>query len=913
MDWKQMRKAWSSAGLVLRSVTGLETYEENEEEPHVGMLLQVYRADTEASETTADVTYELIDPMHLELGVTAKHDVDFAYTPVTSFGHPPVTDLKKDSHHGWWEWWLRDPWGDEEQDHFSQYRMKNSAFAGGSHGEVWRGRRRCRGSKKTQDFCNENLILKRLKVENGYKVLEAGLREVYFGSWLEQQQKKVASMYTRYVDHFFRERPGKEIELWIVFRDAGPSLRSYLYTGVSVGDYVVYRNSDLWTQLRLSIARKNSTTDKAVVPLSEPRNYTAEADESARLEAASLVGRRLMKKVLQQIVEAAAFLHSNGIIHRDIKPSNILCTSNLDPEDLVPRDGTAPTVHCVLADFSSGWNNYTNENLYTKGPSRAEQTDEYAPPETVFGNVYGSKASLIPQFDAWSIGIVALELLLGTPNVFSVDQRTRAILSIKMQKQGATEEEIQRALYLAALSQFCIYNPAIENSQNWPLRDGDPLQKTSMVKQSCTLNDFHRALRARDPLGLGFDSSTDTLLRFIWQLLSWNPLERMTPAEALSHPYLMSADSTKTTYSHPGSHNAIESQMLDPRMDFNLSAVREFTCPKCGRTFEDWGSCQQHAVARKHAKFCSYDKSSLPSCLNAHSLLPAHSFSGYCDIQGRRRVIEDFHSIHLLPSWKFYGIFDGHSGNLASKFAASSLYEELAMRLVDIDEEAATQPEWKKRVKQEVSDAVALIHTRFLEVVSMVPNGMDQSGTTATALLWTPNTVSIVSLGDSRAVMPCWKNEGAQMSPIQLTSDHVASDPKEKALVEARGGRVWTINGVDRVEGKVVVTRSIGDLNLATFLGQDPDIVSMSRQEVKDRCGKPADASLPCFVILASDGLWDMISNQEAVDMVVEVLAHKPWRENGGLQEAAERLTLEAYVRGSTDNIGVCVVAIEQD
>lgn len=47
--------------------------------------------------------------------------------------------------------------------------------------------------------------------------------------------------------------------------------------------------------------------------------------------------------------------------------------------------------------------------------------------------------------------------------------------------------------------------------------------------------------------------------------------------------------------------------------------------------------------------------------------------------------------------------------------------------------------------------------------------------------------------------------------------------------------------------------------------------------------------------------------------MVVEVLASMAWRENGGLQEAADRLMLEAYVRGSTDNIGVCVVAIEQE
>ena len=194
-----------------------------------------------------------------------------------------------------------------------------------------------------------------------------------------------------------------------------------------------------------------------------------------------------------------------------------------------------------------------------------------------------------------------------------------------------------------------------------------------MVKESCTLQDFHRALRARDPLGIGFDSSTDLLLHLIWQLLAFDPGLRMTAEEALLHPYFISLDGTLDSLKNetPGFHssnnnsNALEQSsktILDPRIDFDIEdEIKDFVCPKCGRMFHDWESCHRHANVRRHAKFCTYNHTYLPSCINTHSMLPEHSTSGYCDLQGRRPTIEDFHSIHLHSDHQFYGIFDGHS------------------------------------------------------------------------------------------------------------------------------------------------------------------------------------------------------------------------------------------------------------
>merc|ERR1711957_572546 len=145
-----------------------------------------------------------------------------------------------------------------------------------------------------------------------------------------------------------------------------------------------------------------------------------------------------------------------------------------------------------------------------------------------------------------------------------------------------------------------------------------------------------------------------------------------------------------------------------------------------------------------------------------------------------------------------------------------------------------------------------------------------------------------------------------------------------------------------RVNGTLVLSRSIGDAHLKRFLSQTPHVIAMTKDEVKERCQKRGDTEvdvvsidvlggnttddeqMPCFIVLASDGLWDVISNQEAVDMVELVIQnHDPkkkkrvetaggsgggdgnddsWQEEEGIafQEAAEMLTKEAYARGST-------------
>ncbi|KAL7547053.1 hypothetical protein ACHAWF_010370 [Thalassiosira exigua] len=820
-------------------------------------------------------------------------------------------------------------------------------FAGGSHGEIWRAKRRCpananrqRGDfKRDESIRNEtsscddekDLIVKRLRIENGFDVLEAGLREVYFGELLAREVES-SNLFTTYVDHFFREGASQATELWIVFENAGPSLRSFLYTPVEMAGFVVWEHSAFWRRLRRGIAggkRCNHCDESEALAVVTPMLDHGQQREHERTERHgdgqnsrrdSPEGRVLLREVLKQLIASVAFLHERGIVHRDIKPSNIMCKTT--PQ---MRDGAIPpkieSVRCLLGDFSSAWDEFSGRNLYSNGPSSKEQTDEYAPPEVLFqGSSWSPFFGKNPfSYDSWSIGVVALEMLLGTPNVFSVDQRTTALLTSRLQKEGASPKDIQRALYLAALSQFCIYVPS--EDRHWPLRRGDPLHLVRIVKSSCTLKDFHSALRARDPLGIGFDDDASTLLHMVWRLLDWNPLERLSPSQALLHPYF--SPHISKPFTDPGANDfSLEHQTLDPRVDISsdTAMISEFKCPKCGKVFSDHMSCQRHARGRRHAQFCTYDRTALPPCLNAHSMLPTHSTSGYCDVQGRRPTIEDFQSTVLMPGHQFYGVFDGHLGNLASKYAASSFYHQVERCLSNIDESIAvsnsksSQSDWKEDAKLKLVHSFEELHSGIIKEINSSPGGVhDESGTTATILYVTNLAVVVANVGDSRAIISNWSidtKKKVSVGAVQLTVDHVASSETERAEILARGGFVSESGGIDRVNGSLAVSRSLGDAKLAPFLSQIPHVLAQTKEETYEQCGKlnTEEQHLPCFIILASDGLWDVISNQEAVDLAWQVIKEN---QNGtAFQEAAEVLTQEAYVRGSSDNIGVCVVAI---
>ncbi|KAK1282239.1 putative protein phosphatase 2C 58 [Acorus calamus] len=215
-----------------------------------------------------------------------------------------------------------------------------------------------------------------------------------------------------------------------------------------------------------------------------------------------------------------------------------------------------------------------------------------------------------------------------------------------------------------------------------------------------------------------------------------------------------------------------------------------------------------------------------------------------------------------------FAIFDGHMGHDVPDYLQSHLFANIL-----------NEPEFWNDIEAAIKKAYSLTDCKILDHSFELGRG---GSTAVTAILINGQKLVVANVGDSRAVI-C-KNGIAK----QLSVDH---DPSiEKAIIESKGGFVSKMPGdVPRVDGMLAVARAFGDKSLKAHLSSEPDI---SVEEI----GSETE-----FIILASDGLWKVMSNQEAVDAI---------RGIKDAQAAAKRLTEEALARKSKDDISCIVISI---
>ncbi|KAJ6862090.1 protein phosphatase 2C 59 [Populus alba x Populus x berolinensis] len=228
---------------------------------------------------------------------------------------------------------------------------------------------------------------------------------------------------------------------------------------------------------------------------------------------------------------------------------------------------------------------------------------------------------------------------------------------------------------------------------------------------------------------------------------------------------------------------------------------------------------------------------------------------GYASSPGKRSSMEDFYETRI----------DGHGGARAAEYVKHNLFSNLIKH-----------PKFISDTKSAIVDAYNHTDSEFLKSEN---NQNRDAGSTASTAILVGDRLLVANVGDSRAVICRGGNA------IAVSRDHKPDQTDERQRIEDAGGFVmWA--GTWRVGGVLAVSRAFGDRLLKQYVVADPEI-----QEEK------VDRSLE-FLILASDGLWDVVSNEEAVEMI------KPVTDP---EQAAKRLLQEAYQRGSADNI-TCVV-----
>jgi len=114
-------------------------------------------------------------------------------------------------------------------------------------------------------------------------------------------------------------------------------------------------------------------------------------------------------------------------------------------------------------------------------------------------------------------------------------------------------------------------------------------------------------------------------------------------------------------------------------------------------------------------------------------------------------------------------------------------------------------------------------------------------------VLMIENKRYIANLGDSKAVL------SQRGRAAFATQDHKASDPIEQKRITDLGGQVT--NG--RINDKLSVARALGDSNLSPYVSAVPDVF----EQVISRYDE--------FMILASDGIWDVLTPDDAVNIIV--------------------------------------------
>eukprot|EP01088_Endostelium_zonatum_P019180 TRINITY_DN6491_c0_g1_i2.p1 TRINITY_DN6491_c0_g1~~TRINITY_DN6491_c0_g1_i2.p1 ORF type:complete len:732 (-),score=175.60 TRINITY_DN6491_c0_g1_i2:92-2287(-) len=329
------------------------------------------------------------------------------------------------------------------------------------------------------------------------------------------------------------------------------------------------------------------------------------------------------------------------------------------------------------------------------------------------------------------------------------------------------------------------------------------------------------------------------------------------------------------------------------------------------------------------------------------------------DMKGKRWSMED--SVVVIPNYitppagtesshdsnkgfssAYFGVFDGHGGDKAAQHGAKRHPEILLEKLNSFF--SGQGGKWE----EEEDDVIEAIRSSFVETSKEMTNQIiKRSGTTAVVCIIINERLYVADVGDSRAVMYSKilsldsnsnnnnnnsnnsAGEGHKLDNIldagvlRISLDHKPDLPGEEKRIRNLNGFV-SPNG--RVVGMLAVSRALGDIDLQPFVSAEPfvdviDIAGLYHHEEKLEKGEKGEGgeeekgekesrgevkSVPDFLVMACDGVWDVISDETACEIVRSELDRGTEGGRGGdLVRSSLKLRDCAYAYGSLDNISV--------
>ncbi|KVH99764.1 probable protein phosphatase 2C 42 [Cynara cardunculus var. scolymus] len=239
------------------------------------------------------------------------------------------------------------------------------------------------------------------------------------------------------------------------------------------------------------------------------------------------------------------------------------------------------------------------------------------------------------------------------------------------------------------------------------------------------------------------------------------------------------------------------------------------------------------------------------------------------------QVLEDQSQIESGSFGTFVGVYDGHGGPDVARYVCDNLFRNF--QAISAEDYGVVTPETIRNTFLETENG-------FTAVVSELFNVRPSIATVGSCCLVGviyQQTLFIANLGDSRVVLGKKVGNTGGMAAIQLSSEHNANleevrhelkslHPHDPQIVALKHG-VW------RVKGIIQVSRSIGDVYMKHSEYNTDQIAPKFRlpeevvmpilsatPSILTHAIQPSDS----FLIFASDGLWEHLSNEEAVEIV---------------------------------------------